>query len=435
VAYVEPHPGSRPTLSDLREHLHQRLPAFMVPSAFVLLEQLPTTASGKVDRGALPGLEQKGVAQPQAPTRPSSDLQCQLIAIWEKVLDVRPIGITDDFFELGGHSLRALRLVDDMQQSLGIAIDLPVLFAAPTVEAMARYVTEAHDRPSKPMAVPLQSHGSAPPLFCLHGLSYYRELAQLLGPEQPVYGIYVPTKGYPRKGEGSPQSVRPQAYVAWLAGQCLEQIRAIEPTGPYRLAGVSFGGLLAFEIAQQLHADGQQVELVALLDSVLPRALRRSPARYLVYYLRRAGELGARRCWQRFGQSMARSWQRIHSARNGNTATNAACLDGPADDATIPNREHGTLLDAMREYQLVPYPGRIVLFRSVETRKKNHPFLAPDYGWRDAASGGLTVHDLPGSHLGLLKQPHVRVLARHLRDYLGHTVLPDASPSNDRSEP
>ena len=92
VAYVEPHPGSQPTLSDLREHLHQRLPAFMVPSAFVLLEQLPTTASGKVDRGALPGLEQKGVAQPQAPTRPTSDLQCQLIAIWEKVLDVRPIG-------------------------------------------------------------------------------------------------------------------------------------------------------------------------------------------------------------------------------------------------------------------------------------------------------------------------------------------------------
>ena len=273
VAYVELQKEQSTTAAELKSHLMKQVPAYMVPSAFVLLERLPLTPNGKIDRRALPTPEPDRSVVEECYVAPRLPVEQQLVEIWEELLEARPIGIKDDFFELGGDSLLAVRLFDRMAQVCSKKLPLSTLFAGATIEHLARALVgesraalpgETKIDGRAPLVV-VQAGGSRQPFFYLHGEwkgggLYSRELARHLGPEQPFYLLE------PYKFEGL---ALPPTFEE-VAAAHLEAMRSIQPEGPYFLSGYCNGALLAYEMAQQLQAQGQTVGLLLLMDPDSP---------------------------------------------------------------------------------------------------------------------------------------------------------------------
>ncbi|WP_369359727.1 amino acid adenylation domain-containing protein [Streptomyces sp. cg2] len=266
VAYLVPVGGERPEPGQLRAHVAAQLPDYMVPSAFVVLDALPLTANGKLDRAALPAPEQQPSGA--ASREPESDLERALCALFREVLGVAAVGAQDDFFELGGHSFLAARLTGRIREELGAEVPVRRVFEAPTAAALAQTLAgkrEQGSRDSTGVLLPLRARGSTAPLFCLHpggGFSWcYAGLVQHLGPDVPVYGIQA--RGL--DGSGPLPLAMDEMVEDYLA-----RIRSVQPHGPYRLAGWSFGGLSAHALAVRLRAEGERVELLALLDAYPP---------------------------------------------------------------------------------------------------------------------------------------------------------------------
>ncbi|MGV4982339.1 amino acid adenylation domain-containing protein [Streptomyces sp. NRAIS4] len=260
VAYLVPAEASTPDPAELRGRLEGQLPDYMVPSAFVVLDALPLTANGKLDRAALPEPEWARAGDSRLPRGPVEELLCTLFA---DVLGLERVGIDDNFFDLGGHSMLASRLAGRISSVMGTDISVRTVFEAPTVAALAGRIDGGgadHD----PLAVllPLRSEGDRPPLFCLHpagGFGWiYTGLLRSLDREQPVYALQA-------RGLGGDEPL--PASLADMADDYAEQIRKVAPTGPYQLIGWSFGGLVAHAVAARLQERGEQVTLLAVLDA------------------------------------------------------------------------------------------------------------------------------------------------------------------------
>jgi amino acid adenylation domain-containing protein len=265
IAYVVPR-GAMPRPERLRQHLRTRLPAFMVPSAFVEIPSVPLTPAGKVDRAALPAPARTTAAARLAPRDP---LEARLLALWQDVLGVRDIGVKDDFFALGGHSLVAVRLMRQIERAFGQALPLNVLYTHPTVEDVARVLLQReHGRVRLPVQR-FNEGGRRRPIFFFHGdLNgagfYCRELASHLGPEQPVYAIH------PLGLDGGPVP----ATIEAMAAAHLRLVREMQPHGPYRLGGYCNGALVAYEVACRLAESGERVEPVILVAAAADTRLR-----------------------------------------------------------------------------------------------------------------------------------------------------------------
>jgi acyl-CoA synthetase (AMP-forming)/AMP-acid ligase II/acyl carrier protein len=253
---------------DIREFAGTRLAGFKVPRQVVFVDEIPTGATGKVQRLGLAerlGLLAPGCTQPQVKTDfagPRTPIEAKLARIWAQVLGLERVGIRDDFFELGGDSLQAVSLFVQIEKIFGKELPLAVLLQAPTVEHLASILRqEAWSEPWSSL-VPLQPDGPRPPFFCIHGpgghvLSYY-DLARHLRPAQPVYGL---------QAQGLDGKHAPLMSIEDMAAHYIKEIHSLQPDGPYFLGGLCFGGILAFEMAQQLHAQGQKVALLALFDA------------------------------------------------------------------------------------------------------------------------------------------------------------------------
>jgi amino acid adenylation domain-containing protein len=256
VAYCVP-PGPEP--ADLRAHLSQSLPDYMLPAAFVFLDAFPLSPNGKIDRKALPAPNRQLAGNYQPPRSPHEQILCEIFA---EVLELPQVGIDDNFFELGGHSLLAIRLISRIRESLNIDLPIRALFEAPTVESLARFSSPA-DHFAR--VLPLRPRGSLPPLFCLPpatGIAWgYAGLLRELGPDRPVYGLQLPSHE-----DGSP--VPPTLDL--LARDFLALIRELQPAGPYHLLGWSLGGILSHTIACSLQRAGEQVAALVLMDSFPP---------------------------------------------------------------------------------------------------------------------------------------------------------------------
>jgi amino acid adenylation domain-containing protein len=265
VAYVVPAVRPAPTVSALRRHLAARLPDGLVPSRYVVLDALPLDANGKVDRRGLPDADTARPALDGPLVPPENLLEQQLAAVWETVLDVRPIGIRDDFFDLGGHSLLAVRMMDEVERAIGRAAPLAALVPEATIERLA----EALQRDATDLAAPVvtvQSDGRRPPLFFLHGdyLSggfFAMGMARQLGPDQPVYAL--PPMGL----DGRPV---PASY-AMMAAEHVAAMRTVQARGPYYLGGLCNGGLIAYEMARLLEQQGETVARLLLVGAIIPR--------------------------------------------------------------------------------------------------------------------------------------------------------------------
>jgi amino acid adenylation domain-containing protein len=413
VAYLVLHQQATATVGELRRFLQAKVPDYMVPSAFVFVDTLPLTPNGKVDRRALPAPDQ---SRPEKEPRvaPRNAVERQLTKIWEKILGIQPIGVKDNFFDLGGHSLLAVRVVAEIEKALGKNIPLATLFQAPTIEQLADALNGKESLPSWSWLVPFQTAGSKPPFFCLHGGG--TELAKLLGADQPLYGL----RPHGQDGRRAPFTVED------MAADYIKEIRTVQPEGPYYIGGYSFGGMVAFEVAQQLQNQGQELALLALLDPTKPTHREplplvpssSQPSSIAVLYdevrqhLRSLARLGFRGQLAYLGERVG--WRIEGIKRFLKMMTCGFCL---AIGRRVPFNLRmfyffEVSYQTARRYAPQAYAGSIVLFH---TQK---PSNSSQFDWPTLAAAAIKIHEIPGKHLEILKEPYVQVLAEQLKKYL-----------------
>ncbi|MES1245844.1 MAG: amino acid adenylation domain-containing protein [Acidobacteriota bacterium] len=433
AAYLVPQGEAALDPAALRGALEERLPEPMIPSRFVVLEELPRAASGKIDRRALPAPEASPAdAGAFAPARTAMELD--LLGIWQKLLDVQPISIRDDFFDLGGHSLHSMRLATRVRAHFGRHLPLAVLFQRPTVEDLARFLAEEPAQEWSPL-VPLQPEGALPPFFCVHpvggGVHYYVHLAKRLGSDQPFYALQAP-------GPDDRVSL-PQDTVEDLASSYVAAVRGLQPQGPYRLGGWSFGGVVAFEMAQQLARQGEEVELLALFDPTMPMGgdvpQNLDPVRLAVALVhaqaRQVGRTLTLSVDDVAGLAEEERLERILAS-----ARAAGLVGEEVDTAWLRNllADIESRIRAVRLYQPRAYAGPISLFRprgdgtGAGTGAASAP-PPPLPGWIDDGFPGVRVHSVSGRHETMLNEPWVAELA----EILGAESLALAAGDPDRT--
>lgn len=543
AAYCVPLPGADVDATALRDHLQGRLPDYMVPQQYVLLETMPLTPNGKVDRLRLPNPGDDGPSRDLV--APRNELEARVAAEFCTVLELPEVSVDDDFFDLGGQSLLALRLVARLEDALGVELPLQVLFEASTVAALAgridamapttgagestadelgrrivaawtaalgrapvpdgadgvsplaehevpvlldavrrelgvaaegisavelsrdptvrglRRLLEDALEPTPTLVVPLQPHGDRRPLFLVHAgggyVFFYRALAARLGPDRPVYGIRAATED----DAGHEPFDRTQDVPA-LAARYLEEIRAVQPEGPYLLGGACFGGVVAFEMAHQLRARGEQVAgPVLLFDSYVTGQKEDWGGFARRQLVRTAERLGLETAtWEtpRIRTLLAGAVARPGAALRivplavralarrlrglvrrlplplpvrGQAAT--APVPGAATEserARVPSREERQLATMSRfleasnrlleAYRPRPYPGAAVLFTAEQSAD-------PVPGWLPWLRGPVDVHVLPGDHLDIVEEPCVQRTAEIVTQ-----VLADDRTGTDR---
>jgi thioesterase domain-containing protein/acyl carrier protein len=377
VAYLVPVPGADPDPGALSTFAGTELPPYMLPSAYVVLDTLPLTANDKIDRAALPAPALADRPIGRIPGTPLEETLCRLFA---DVLAVPDVGPDDDFFALGGDSLTATRLAGRVAATLGGEVSVRDLFEAPTVAALAQRLGSAPGTGPLEVLLPLRTGGSQPPLFCVHagfGVGWsYIGLARHLPPDRALYALQARSLSQPDQ---------PAASIPAMAADYLDQIRTVQPSGPYHLLGWSFGGVVAHEMAVQLQADGETVSLLGLLDAY--------PAQSLT-----DGRPGALRL------SVEDSSRIPEPHRAALTAT----LDKNAR--------------LMADFTPGTYIGPLLFFTAAQSRAGHHP--AQD-AWRPHVQGPILDTDVDADHDDLTAAKALTVI--------GPVVAAALSPSPDET--
>ena len=364
VAYVVSK-SERPSAVDVRAALHTRLPGYMVPESIVFLDALPRTDRGKLDRSALP---EPPVAVPGGRVDDLTEWESVVAAVWERVLALDVVGPDDDFFELGGDSLAAEQLMAALVSDLGVPeteARTSLLAEAPTLTTFSRRLRR---KPSKGQdtLIPLQTEGTRPPLFVVAGAGGLGvglvPLAKHLGPDQPTYALQA--FALERRGV-------PDWSIRATARRHVRSIRRVQPEGPYHVGGHSFGGLVALEIAHQLRAAGEDVDLLVVLDSFPPDpdAQPRPPARGLIGGVKDLLGLAATGIVATPG--LGQYW-----------------------------RFHRQSMLLSRRYRCAPWPGRtlVVVADSPEREIRS--------AWAPHLSGPWEALSIAGDHLAMMREPY-----------------------------
>jgi thioesterase domain-containing protein len=343
---------------------------------------------------------------------PRNDTEQQLQLIWQRELGHNAIGVTDNFFEVGGNSLIALQIFNQIRVRYGRDLPLSTLFECGTIERLAQVVGQETHQSAWSSLVPIQPVGQKIPIFCIHpvrgNILCYRRLSYHLGSDQPFYGL---------QAQGLDGKQPPLHRIENMAAKYIKEIRTVQPNGPYRLAGYSLGGMVAFEMAQQLQEQGQRVNLLALFDTYGHRSIVKmknfntlSLDRKVRLHWKNAVQLNPKKQLAYFFEKIRQRVQKLLIKlylRLG--------IKLPASLRL--NAIHDARLEAAHTYVPRPYPGRLVLFRATKVSAD------PTLGWDGLATGGIEVYDVPGKHNtieteGMLTEPHVSVLAEKLKAYL-----------------
>jgi len=405
VAYIVPQEQSV-TGRELRSFLKQKLADYMVPSAFIILDQIPLTANGKVDRLALPKPDSSRPDGEEEFVAPTNALEVQLTQIWSSVLGIQPISITDNFFDLGGHSLAAVRILTHIENVFGKKLPLAILLQAATVTQLGEIIYQEESATLWQPLVAIQPHGDKPPLFCIHGADgnvlVFRNLVQHLNADRPIYALQ------PQGLDGK----APLQRIEDMATDYIKHIRTIQPQGPYFLSGFSTGGVVAFHIAHQLQGAGQKVAMLAMFDARCPVYFKTLSFReWLTFHSGRLLKLKAKDKLMYLTGGVKERYQKIYRSLKSTQTANTSVVKHQETPQEIVFA-HQT--KAVINYIPSIYAGEIILFRSQEQpwwlKSDSH------LGWSDLAAV-VEVHNIPGDHNSIVRA-NVRFLGEKLQHCL-----------------
>lgn len=405
AAYLVPAPKQTVEPDDIRAYLGDRLPEYMHPRFLNVLDELPKLVGGKVDRRGLPDVRWESSPDESGFVPPSKPEERRLCHLLEELLDVSPVGMSSDFFDLGGDSIIAFRLLNSIERDFGVRLPVHLLFNHRTVRALAEAIAgEMRLEPDPVDWITITRSADGPCVFCLPGVggnSYaFFELARYLSRPMSMYGFQLP---------GVDGNREPMDTVPEVAEYFLERLRDLNLQRPFCLAGYSFGGIIAFDIARILLERGEPVKTLFLFDtSSLQRpGFLRSVRLHIQNFLWKPpeGRMAYLRhktaAFQTFVKNMTRP-RRMHGA------------EGEVRIPTHIRRVEQCMNQARMQYRYEPLPVEIVLFRFAERSfEMNHD---ETNGWSRFARNGVTVHEIPGRHADLFKEPGIVELSRLFAD-------------------
>jgi amino acid adenylation domain-containing protein len=433
AGYVVTDEGA-PSSTELRRFISNILPDYMVPSTVTRLDAFPLTPNGKIDRKALPAPARERTGN-EGFVAPQTELERRLVEIWERVLDVRPIGVKDDFFELGVTSIVAAELFAKIEHEIGHNLPLGAVFQAPTVESLAARLDRPESDTRWTSLVPIQPMGAKPPIFCVHGgagtILHLQPLARQLGGDQPFYGL---------QSRGLYGGVPPLQTVEEMSAHYLAELKTVQPSGPYYLAGYCFGTIVAFDMAQVLRRSGEDVHLLAMFNGPSPAWIKQwgwfgnqpSQRRQRVNTQNVAAALPMhskvvrvlrdperRRHWR---EHLVWRAKKVVTKRIEHRWAEMRVRGG----RPVPERlreEYFLRLHAFAEHAYEPkiYDGEILMFSGAGLYEDR------ELGWTGLAEQGVRVHTIPGEHKDnrvLMREPHVGSIAEILQPYLEELRTP-----------
>ncbi|HET9334579.1 MAG TPA: amino acid adenylation domain-containing protein, partial [Gemmatimonadota bacterium] len=400
VAWIVPE-GDAPSSAEMSAFLSTRMPRYMLPSAYVVVDAMPLNRNGKVDVNALPDPPSTRAADP-----PRTETERLLAEVWREVLEVPEVGRADDFYDLGGHSLLAVRLFSEIEQRTGRRLPVSLFDQGLTIAAVAESLGREIPVPGTDYLVPIRARGSRHPLFLVHGgqghVFVYRWLVSHLDGDRPVFGFNL---------RGVRRADVPRT-VEEMAERYLNDLEIAWPEGPCLLGGFSFGGVVAWEMARRLRARGRQVPLLVLIEATDDLLLAHSAP---VRAWRKARRLGGEvfRTFAQLPRNPPSDWPGILSHRAGRAG--AVMLDRQPDLPRESADEAAAMMAAtrwaVRHYRPGRYAGRTLYLRAAGQvgRRLIWPSLADD----------LELVVLPGDeHISFMKQENVRVVAEALESRL-----------------
>jgi amino acid adenylation domain-containing protein len=428
VAYLVANQEHIPNFDELRIHLRERVPEYMVPSLFVYLDEMPLTLHGKIDKAALPAPQQSiSRVGGKEYVAPRNGLQQQLVDIWEELFKFHPIGVTDNFFELGGHSLQMIMLIARVEERLGERVTMAELFNDPTIEHLSELIGHEKENLLQSLLVPMRTEGAKLTLFGPHASAghvwCYKELVQHLGEDQPFFGV---------------QARQPESGLVYytkieeMATDYLEAIRSVQPHGPYMLAGWSMGGVIAFEMARQFQAQGEEISMLALMDAHASdgKVEEFGWGELLSIF---AIDLGLNLTNE---TATVEEIQALPPMAQLRRVWKEAKLAGvvPSDMTLVEFRRMFDIFkinaNTVASYKSEEFRGRITLFVPEEDidqqifshnkwrlkwKAKNLDLHGPMKGWDKVATEGVDLVVVPGDHFTMMREPHIQVLAEQLR--------------------
>jgi amino acid adenylation domain-containing protein len=400
-------------LKSWKAALKNALPTYMVPNDFVLLDGLPLTSNGKIDRNALPNPEKSIDTTLSSYVAPRNNSEKMVASIWKQYLKVDNIGAYDNFFELGGHSLAAVKVIARIKTETGKRIRLADFFEYPTVEKLASLLEKQKKQIANPL-VPIKPEGNKVPLYIIHGNGStafkFINFAQQLDPEQPVYGL---------QALGIDGIVEPLNNIKDIAASYVSAILAHNPAGPYSLAGYSFGGVMAFEMAQQLTAMGKTVTMLAMFEGYVVDNYQLDPGFYKtihgIYARSKKFMFGFYLLAAEHKRTLRYKIETIISKINSLFGKNLIKENKPDVDLKFITKVAKIHQTAVANYKLKPYNGDIYVFRA-----EKRSFFIDDFdnlGWLPYARS-VKVYDIDGEHMIIFDSPPNKKFANILQQIL-----------------
>ena len=398
VAYVVPS-GGHVSSGPLKDLLKQRLPEYMIPSAFVEMSALPLSPNGKINRRLLPAPDWSATDRADA-LPPRDGLESTLVKIWQKVLGIPNIGVRDNFFDLGGHSLMATRLLREVERAIGKEIPLSALFRGATVESLAQLIRQPQS-PSDPVAMEIQhGEGTTLPFFAIvppgeESLGYAM-LARHMGPGQSVFKI----QGHaPLVGDRPYTEQEMQA----LADEYIAAMRTVQPEGPYCLGGLCDGTHIAERVVISLESQGEVVGLFAIFDTWVLQHSQRPWLWHLHYLGQRLQQMNRQPLRDRL-----KSYKRAAASK----------IRGLLEKKSV--RPDWQQAYWPKNFAPVRFRAPVILFK-----RPKQPFYYvndPQMGWGQRTESEVEIHEFDFSHLETLREPHVRIFGEKLAECLGRVT-------------
>lgn len=432
VAYMVPSPTYHENDSGLRQYLKTKLPEHMIPQHFMILSSFPMTSNGKIDRKLLPQPVGKVKADDDDVSK-MTEIETQLLVIWKRIIGLDNISIHDNFFEIGGHSLLSVQIFSEIYNLTGINLPLAVIFKAPTVRELAENIEKAGGKikPRKKITsflknlrvasakvnktgphgwshlVAIKPGGSRLPIFCMHAIGgnvlNYNLLASELDDDQPVYGL---------QSSGLDGLTEPYSSIEEMAERYIEEMKQVQPNGPYYVVGGSMGGFIALEVAQKLKRQGQDIALLAMFDTYAPSFFKKDPSfskHPLIFRI--FNKLNALIFSKRYGTTVMDQFKVILDSVNRNTAILLKlflCKFYLSIHIPIPHKLRYWYVEQKNwkpvlNYSPKQYHGNLALFAEPQF---NHGLELDVYkGWADYIEGNIDVIDIPAKHLEFMEEP------------------------------